>query len=502
MTETDFLHAILESPGDEVARLAFADWLQERGDPDSTARGEFIQVQIQLSRHTEGGNHPSNWIDPANVPQLRSREQELLALHGEKWAKPIAKLVDKYQFHNGFIESITLDLSQLARTAEILFAHTPLRRVRLTGAPNAQLVNCTFLERLNGLDFSRGQWGDPGLATLLSSRYLGNITWLDLSYCYLTDRGAQQLAQSSLFGHLSHLNLSYNFLGIPGVQALFASPRWGKIRHLVLTGNQMIDSRVNQLLTQRLQDKFDPSLLRSMLQTHSREEREYTNRSVRELAQRAGREPARAAAILGTGLRHGNRKVRSAAAQMLAQLGTQGTCAVPQLVQRLFESNKLVTDHVAPALARLLPELHPEMQRWLCLLANPLLPATANLRDTLKHPRLPEEIRLAFALICTRRLLWWSRLARKDTGPARLPEPGNDKPNAHDLRTMTTELLDNAGQHAGRHHRGKRRDEEVSRGAVKEAAWLLARLTELLLACYPAPESKPAPPAGMRGRRR
>src|SRR5438105_8701061 len=39
--EQPFLRAIAEEPGDEGARLVFADWLEERGDP----LGEFLRNQ-------------------------------------------------------------------------------------------------------------------------------------------------------------------------------------------------------------------------------------------------------------------------------------------------------------------------------------------------------------------------------------------------------------------------------------------------------------------------
>jgi uncharacterized protein (TIGR02996 family) len=38
VTEQDFLQAIAADPADDVVRLAYADWLEENGDPE---RGEF-----------------------------------------------------------------------------------------------------------------------------------------------------------------------------------------------------------------------------------------------------------------------------------------------------------------------------------------------------------------------------------------------------------------------------------------------------------------------------
>jgi uncharacterized protein (TIGR02996 family) len=43
--ESAFLKALQERPDDEVTRLVYADWLQERGDP----RGEFLRLQCSLA---------------------------------------------------------------------------------------------------------------------------------------------------------------------------------------------------------------------------------------------------------------------------------------------------------------------------------------------------------------------------------------------------------------------------------------------------------------------
>ncbi len=46
-TAEAFLEAIIGRPDDDGPRLAYADWLDERGD---AARAEFIRVQIALAR--------------------------------------------------------------------------------------------------------------------------------------------------------------------------------------------------------------------------------------------------------------------------------------------------------------------------------------------------------------------------------------------------------------------------------------------------------------------
>ena len=44
MDEEHFLQAISASPDDNLVRLVYADWLDERGDP----RAEFVRLQVEL----------------------------------------------------------------------------------------------------------------------------------------------------------------------------------------------------------------------------------------------------------------------------------------------------------------------------------------------------------------------------------------------------------------------------------------------------------------------
>src|SRR5262245_49341694 len=66
------LRACFENPDDDTPRLAYADWLDENGDPD---RAEFIRVQLELERGQS---------DDARA-RLRDREKELLAADEREW---------------------------------------------------------------------------------------------------------------------------------------------------------------------------------------------------------------------------------------------------------------------------------------------------------------------------------------------------------------------------------------------------------------------------------
>jgi uncharacterized protein (TIGR02996 family) len=97
-----FLRAIISNPADDGPRLVYADWLDERGQPE---RAEFIRLQIELMKahkckapaYTGAGvlecaewnaRHPScnDWCVPcASRRELRHREQELLKANWQSW---------------------------------------------------------------------------------------------------------------------------------------------------------------------------------------------------------------------------------------------------------------------------------------------------------------------------------------------------------------------------------------------------------------------------------
>ncbi len=76
--DVSFVLHIRANPDDETARLIYADYLEERGDP----RGELIRVQCELARLG---------VEDPLLPELTAREEELLAAHAEDWLAPCAR---------------------------------------------------------------------------------------------------------------------------------------------------------------------------------------------------------------------------------------------------------------------------------------------------------------------------------------------------------------------------------------------------------------------------
>jgi uncharacterized protein (TIGR02996 family) len=102
------------NPDDLATHAAYADLLDEQGDP----RGEFIQVQIALE-------DPD--LDSDRRRELQQRELDLLAAHTEAWLGPLAPLLieDKgvrFSFRRGWldtleIEGLSLDEARALRDA-------------------------------------------------------------------------------------------------------------------------------------------------------------------------------------------------------------------------------------------------------------------------------------------------------------------------------------------------------------------------------------------------
>ncbi len=70
-----FMRACLEQPADATARLVFADWLEETGEPHSAAWAHFIRLKIEADRYTPD-SHERRALDhraEMQSPQIRAR---------------------------------------------------------------------------------------------------------------------------------------------------------------------------------------------------------------------------------------------------------------------------------------------------------------------------------------------------------------------------------------------------------------------------------------------
>jgi uncharacterized protein (TIGR02996 family) len=77
--EAVFLSALRERPDDETARLVYADWLEENGQPE---RAEFLRTEKELTELPEGDGRAA---------ELRARLRELAAGLSPAWLAVVSK---------------------------------------------------------------------------------------------------------------------------------------------------------------------------------------------------------------------------------------------------------------------------------------------------------------------------------------------------------------------------------------------------------------------------
>ncbi|VTS01326.1 leucine-rich repeat-containing protein typical subtype : Leucine-rich repeat-containing protein typical subtype OS=Herpetosiphon aurantiacus (strain ATCC 23779 / DSM 785) GN=Haur_4051 PE=4 SV=1: LRR_6: LRR_6: LRR_6: LRR_6: LRR_6: LRR_6 [Gemmata massiliana] len=266
-----FINAILADPADDTVRLTFADWLDEHEQPD---RAEFIRIQVKLARALE---------DDPSCKDLRSRENELLAIHKTMWLGEKVEVAPPscWEFRRGFPEVLILtsaiEMSRIAstissphlsgvffidlsfneisgsRTSALTTAPRPPHLTRLYLSGNgindidiAELSNSEIIQKLSSFRVDLNQIGDAG-AQSLAFMQADNLTELCLSWNNIGDAGAIALGESPRLVNLCNLALCRNQISAAGVTGLAASPQLSRIRILDLSGNSIGDAGAEAL---------------------------------------------------------------------------------------------------------------------------------------------------------------------------------------------------------------------------------------------------------------
>jgi uncharacterized protein (TIGR02996 family) len=207
LVKEQLLKDMLEHPDDDFPRYAYADWLEEKGDP----RGEFIHVQCQLEGLRRSGVSESD----TKFQALQAQEHELLNKHFEEWAGSFAQYGrENVGFRRGFLDSLDLSFNNIG------------------GAGARALAASPTLAGLTTLILSGNGIGPAGARALAASPNLSGLTTLNLSGNGIGDGdgGAEALAASERLTRLTALDLSWNDIGDAGEQALRA--RFGDRVHL------------------------------------------------------------------------------------------------------------------------------------------------------------------------------------------------------------------------------------------------------------------------------
>ena len=213
-SDRPFLEAIREQPDDDLHRLAWADWLEERGDDDRSA---FLRAQLVAARLDE--------TDLA-LDALEDHADDLLAAHEDEWAGRVGELAFDLGWSRGCIESVTLSADKLLDYGDELFETMPIRHVRLVAREEdlPRVAECPWLAGVEHLEIANASHlRDAPLQAFLASPYLGRLTSLDLR------------------GH-----------GIEGplIQTLIGTGILRRLRRLDLSGNKPLGDRATRLLAE------------------------------------------------------------------------------------------------------------------------------------------------------------------------------------------------------------------------------------------------------------
>jgi uncharacterized protein (TIGR02996 family) len=218
MTQGDgLLQAMLEAPDDTSAKLVYADWLEEHGDP----RAEFLRAQAELAAWQP---------DLERRTALQERERDWRAGHGaDALLGPLARICSSWRYQGG-LAHLTFDLKRFTtqrfgKSGVTWLWNAWAGRVRVEGAEGRALVEA-----------------------LAAAPGLNGVVALDLSHLGLEDEDVKLLLSSPHLRALRELDLCGNALTGPGLRALADLPAFARLTRLDARNNQVVGQSVKPLL--------------------------------------------------------------------------------------------------------------------------------------------------------------------------------------------------------------------------------------------------------------
>lgn len=231
----NFFRAIKETPDDDTPRLIFADWLQERGDAASAARGEFLRLNVLRHRLTPNDPHHD---------ALKRREAQIVTQHQWEWLGPLADAA-RWSYQRGMIQLtaraakiLTREILEWTRREAAFWIDAlTMTNLVLPDGHAVQLGLSSLLGHLNRLDLSGNALRYDLWPILLPDR-LTFLTELSLARNRLTGEHIRPLAEDPLSCHLTLLDLRHNRLDDAAARLLAESPHLQSLTTLRLGRNR------------------------------------------------------------------------------------------------------------------------------------------------------------------------------------------------------------------------------------------------------------------------
>jgi uncharacterized protein (TIGR02996 family) len=227
--EICWLKGIMLDPDDDVRRLAYADWLEERGSPADEARAKFIRSQIQNPRaeglsQEETAWHASfedEWLGLPKITKAGMDQRIFARGFPHRWHVDAKLMIDAWLREPTLapIEHLALQVSEVSMSwlqLEPPSPMLPLRSLSVTCfSPVGHYLPIMLqrfgpLPRLDSLLVQDDYFADEELRMLLSDDSYPYLQQLAIPRCGLTDEAAEWLATSAWVGRLKSLNVLGN----------------------------------------------------------------------------------------------------------------------------------------------------------------------------------------------------------------------------------------------------------------------------------------------------
>lgn len=213
--EQSFLQAVLDDPDNDLPRLAYADWLDEQGDP----RGELIRVQCELFPLTE---------EDERFRPFYKREQALLKRYKSEWLGPLAQLTQHPKFYRGFVENVQLGSKQFLDRRQKVFSLAPIRVLTITAMSSKYVSDFVAAEEWTGLrelsldirEMKDQEWRELITAPQFKSLQKLRLSWWDMErqhLSHLTELAARNLHEFEIVGQTWRNQVDWSSLFASGV---------------------------------------------------------------------------------------------------------------------------------------------------------------------------------------------------------------------------------------------------------------------------------------------
>jgi len=242
MTDREMLLvAIREHPEEDTPRLAFADYLQERGNAYFEDWATLIRTQIEA---TKVERHSARWFE------LAQQQAELFEKRKLDWDPYSGSGLGCAAYRRGFREAIPFqaDNPNFSRHLDLAFAGNPLRAVRLNWNRKSGMreifqgiARHPGMARVETLDVGNTPPKAARWLLNLAVRHTPRLRAIGLSDLNLTATTAADLLVSLSVPGLAALDLSNNSLfssndTVERPESLFHSPTLANVRWLDLEG--------------------------------------------------------------------------------------------------------------------------------------------------------------------------------------------------------------------------------------------------------------------------